>query len=301
MPAMRPYRSADLAALQAFLRAYPTPLEIYPTADDLAELLSPALWDVERGAVVWEDDGLAGFAVVSRYDNLHYAFRPAALTAAVEDEMIRWAADRIHERAADGSAHTLDASARSDDAAKQALLDRHGFAPVGVQTVRMARSLTAPLPALVIPAGWTLRPLAGVDEVAAYVAAHRAAYGTEHMTVEERAAMLADPHYRPELDLVLVAPGGDLAAFAVNFVNPADNERDGLSAGEVGIVGTVPAYQRQGLGRLAVLASLHALRAAGLATAVLGVSSVNAAAVRTYEHLGFAPRYALDWYAKAVS
>ena len=43
------------------------------------------------------------------------------------------------------------------------------------------------------------------------MALHRDAFGTTRMTVEGRLAMMRDPEYRSELDLVAVAPDGSRA------------------------------------------------------------------------------------------
>ncbi|MBU1751888.1 MAG: hypothetical protein KKA73_29775, partial [Chloroflexi bacterium] len=216
----RPYRAADQAAMQALLRAFPSPFESYPSADELPELLGPLDPDV----LLWDRDGeLAGFAFVDKYNNLIHRFRPGDLTDAIEQELMAWAVERIRARRAGDDAITLDASAHSDDAAKLAFLRRHGFGLTDVQSLFMARSLTEPFPAPQLPPGFSLRPLAGEDEVAAYVAVHRAAYGTTHMTVEERLTIMHEPAYRPDLDLVAVAPAprGALAAFCICFIDEA--------------------------------------------------------------------------------
>jgi hypothetical protein len=47
---------------------------------------------------------------------------------------------------------------------------------------------------------------------------HRAAFGTEYLTVEERLATMREPEYDPELDLLAVAPDGRLAAYCMCFI-----------------------------------------------------------------------------------
>ncbi|WP_343287283.1 mycothiol synthase [Gordonia sp. SID5947] len=65
------------------------------------------------------------------------------------------------------------------------------------------------------------------------------------------------------------------------------------SLGEVYIVGVDPAAQGRGLGRLLTLAGLHHLAALGIGEVELYVEGDNAAALHTYERLGFT-RYAID-------
>ncbi|HOU40148.1 MAG TPA: GNAT family N-acetyltransferase, partial [Promineifilum sp.] len=63
------------------------------------------------------------------------------------------------------------------------------------------------------PRIYTIRPVRGPAESEARVAVQRAAFESEWMTVERYARVRASPTYRPELDLVIEAPGGDLAGF----------------------------------------------------------------------------------------
>ena len=80
------------------------------------------------------------------------------------------------------------------------------------------RALGAALAGLPPPAGWAAAHLAtaarighytalGEQEAEALAALHRAAFGTDHMTVEERLAIMRAPGYLPELDLLAATPG----------------------------------------------------------------------------------------------
>ncbi|WP_044507192.1 mycothiol synthase [Gordonia sp. KTR9] len=70
-------------------------------------------------------------------------------------------------------------------------------------------------------------------------------------------------------------------------------KRHDADLGEVYIVGVDPAAQGRGLGRLLTLAGLHHLARAGVSEINLYVEGDNAAALHTYERLGFT-RYAVD-------
>lgn len=180
------------------------------------------------------------------------------------------------------------------------MLERHGFDRQNEGTLRMLRPLAEPIPEPVPPPGFTLRHVAGEGEVEAYVALHRAAFGTEHMTVAHRLMIMRDPDYRADGDLVLVAPDGALAAFCVCQIHPSENAATGQRWGWTDPIGVHPAYRRRGLGRAILLAGLGYLRAQDMETAALGASSTNPA-VRLYESTGFRTAFTYQWYAKPVS
>ena len=109
----------------------------------------------------------------------------------------------------------------------------------GVPTSNAATSL--PEPAL--PAGYRIRPLAGPHEVPARVEVHRAAFPPSRLNVEKYERLLTLPHYRFEDDLVVEAPDGSLAAFAMAWWD------EDARVGEFEPVGTHPDHQRRGLAR----------------------------------------------------
>lgn len=276
---------SDLLAMQSLLRTFPSRFDSYPTADDLTETLIP---DADN-TVVWRsaEGDVAGFAVVSPYLNLHHHFQPGALTTAIEDELMDWAVARVRAVAQDQQEMVLGAHACDEDTAKTTFLTRHGFVPSADVVLTMHHPLDDSIPEPALPAGWTLRPLRGASEIAAYVVAHQAAYGTQKMTAELRSSILDNPRYRPDLDLVAISPDGTLVAFCVCSIDDLLNQQTGRKEGEIGIVGTRPEFRGQGLGRAMVLAGLRALKAQGMDTATLSVGNWNTAALGLYQALGF--------------
>ncbi|HLG63452.1 MAG TPA: GNAT family N-acetyltransferase [Ktedonosporobacter sp.] len=164
----------------------------------------------------------------------------------------------------------------------------------------MARSLAEAVPAPQFPAGFTLRPVAGENEVEAVVALHQDAFGTRNMTRDGRLSILRNPEYVPELDLLLVAPDGTLAAFCYCTIPKEANAQSGRNEGEIAIIGTGKAYQNRGLGRAMVLAGLQSLKQFGIETATLGTSSENVKAQAVFAAAGFHIVYKTLWYSKSV-
>lgn len=274
----------------------------YPTVFDLRELLVPARIDTSVLVQLWEDaDGtLIAFGIVHiAFCNLYFYVHPKGQGSSIESDIILWA---LHEMWMIGQQQnkpmTLDVSCRENDLQRMTLLEQHGFVQQEEQTLQMRRPLAELVTVPQLPEGFIVRPLQGKQEIEEYVALHRDAFGTTKMTVEQRLTIINNPDYRPELDIVAVAPDGTFAAFCVCTINREVNERSGHNEGEIGLIGTRPAYRNMGLGRAMLLKGLQRLKACGISTATLGTTSSNANAIRLYETIGFEVATRLYWYSK---
>ncbi len=275
---------------------------IYPIASDLYEELADP--EAQATARLWENEGgqLIGFVYVNRWQNLVDVFAASEFTPAIETEAMDWGTIAMQRRNQEkGQSQTLDAGARESDLARMALLERHGFERQAETSLLMARSLAQPFPQPQLPAGFSIRPMGGETELEAYVALHRAAFGTEHMTVEYRRTIMRSPDYLPELDLVAVTQDGELAAFCMCQIFADDTPRaGGQKEGWTDPIGTHPSFQRRGLAKALMLTGLQLLQARGIDTALLGTSSENQAMQRTAEAIGFHTAAKTVWFCKTV-
>jgi len=272
----------------------------YPSASDLREAL--ALPRVQGNTRLWFGAGdLVGFAYVDPYHNLRFEFAQQEAPLGIESQIVDWGVDcvrrAIQER---GEPLTLDASCKADDSERIKLLERHGFVIGDMRTLRMARSLEQPIPVPQTPAGFHICHVAGEHEVEALVALHRAAFGTENMTVEGRLAMMSAPEYDPELDLLATAADGRLAATCVCSISLEENARTGRNEGYTDPISTHPDFQRRGLARELLLTGFQMLKERGVDTAVLSTSSQNLAMQCTAERVGFRVESTKLWFAKPV-
>ena len=299
---MHPYSPEDRQRVIDFRRAYTTRENAYdyPTAADLHELLNPSANEGTTRACIWEDESskMAAFAILAlRYCNCYFLIAPQAGSDEIETDILDWAERQLRET---DNCTTIDTPCRDTDTERVAFLERHGFVRQETQTLYMARSLSEPIPLAVFPEGFILRPAVGEQELEAMVALHQAAFGTQNMTIEARRAIMSNPAYIPELDLLLEAPDGTLTAFCYCSIPQEANELSGRSEGEIGIIGTSPAYQKRGLGRAMLLAGLQHLKNFGVETATLGTSSENEGAHSVYFSVGFRVSYRSLWYAKSI-
>ena len=132
--------------------------------------------------------------------------------------------------------------------------------------------------------GFHIRPLNGTSEVEAYVNLHRAAFESKNMTLEWRNRTLQRSEYIPELDLVVVAPNGQLAAFCICWL--AENPK-GHCRGQVEPLGVHPEYRRLGLGQAILSEGLKRLQSRGAKQIHVQTDHYRDAAFKLYESSGF--------------
>jgi mycothiol synthase len=245
-----------------------------------------ALWEsgseIVAFAFFWVPPSAEGHDVY-----LWFSVHPSAREGDLTSGIVAWAAERASVLA--GPDAVLMASAREDDHWRLASLSTFGFTPIRV-FLRMVRKLDDDLPVPSPPSGYQIRPVAGLDELDAWVDLFNAAFADHWnhipLTSEEHRIQLGRAHYRQDLDLVVVAPDGTLAAFCSCAIKDHD---DGRREAWIDLVGTRPAYRRRGLASAVIAAGLTALRAHGPTEAKLGVDAESpTSATALYESLGFA-------------
>lgn len=274
----------------------------YPSIIDLREML--ALSNVQEKTRLWFDahNQMIGFAFVDPYHNLRFEFDEQAAHLSIEPEIVSWGIECIRRAMQEsGESVTLDASCQADNTRRIALLEQHGFVRQEIRSLHLVRPLNEPIPTPQMPAGFSIRHLAGEQEAKALVTLHRAAFGTKNMTVEERLAMMRVPDYEAALDLLAIAPDGSLAAYCICSISQEENERTGRNEGYTDPIATHPHFQRRGLAQALLLTGFHKLKQRGIERAVLGTSSQNEAMLRTAKAVGFRVQSTKLWFAKPIS
>lgn len=299
---MRPYAARDMPRLLDFRRACTTLANIndYPQITDLYEILSRVSATSQEQVALWEDvhGAIVAYGIVAlNYCNLYFFIDPQAQTDELASQIITWGREQIK---ATGKCAVIDTPCRDTNTERVALLEQHGFVRADGETLFMARSLAESIPQPHFPEGFQLRPVRDEDEVDELVALHQEAFGTQNMTREGRLSIMRNPEYIPELDLLLLAPDGTYAAFCYCSIPKEANEQSGRNEGEIAIIGTRPAYRKQGLGRAMLLAGLQCLKDHGIETATLGTSSENDGAQSVYTSAGFEIAYRSLWYSREV-
>jgi len=288
----RPYAGdADLQAMiDLLVVARPSGhIADYPSIVDLREMLDTS--EVQANTSLWEDGNgqLVSFAIVRpAHGNLIFEIAPQARDGDLAAQMVAWSVERVRDvRPGAEEAASLQMSCRDDNLERVALLERLGFVRQEQYTLHFARPLSDPIPEPQVPEGFGIRYLAGEHEVEAHVALHRAAFGTENMTVEGRLSWMHTPDYAPELDLVAVAPDGTLAAYVFCSISAEENALTGRKDGYTDPVATHPAFQQRGLARALLLTGFRLLKQRGIETARTSTGSWNVAMQRAAQSVGY--------------
>jgi len=164
------------------------------------------------------------------------------------------------------------------------LLTELGFVPYRTWDYITTRPLTAPIPAPRLPDGFTIRG-ATVDDCAQLAAIRTNTFGGDWRAASYRAQVMQQPGYRPEHELVVVAPDGRFAAFTVIRLDEVN---------QVGLfepVGTHSDFRRLGLASALLVHGLRVMQQQGMAWAMIEHAAENLPARDLYRTLGFVKKY----------
>lgn len=208
----------------------------------------------------------------------------------VRRDILDWQADLAPAGGARAAGDRADATASgppvleawaADGWRESALLVELGWTPSDTVLTQYLQQLDIELDPPRVPDGYVLRSLRGPEDIPARVEVHRAAFAPSRMTVEKYAILRAQDHYALDRDIVVEAPDGTFAAFAMCWTDLRG------SIGEFEPVGTHPDHQRRGLGRVIMRHGLRLMRAAGLRDALVFSLRANAASEALYRSAGF--------------
>jgi ribosomal protein S18 acetylase RimI-like enzyme len=288
----RAYHGAtDLQRMAALVHADPS---AHAHVVDLPYRLSSWALDDPENVCLWEDqrgDLLAWAVLQFPFWTIDYAYHPNA-PAQTHQQILRWADARIRQLA-----QTLPerpmwfVNVFEEQEQRCEELHAAGFASqadVGDNSwfqLILERSADQPIPEADVPPGYSIRSLHGPAEVEAYVAIHRAAFQSENMTNAWRLRTLEQPTYRPELDLVAVAPDGRLAGFCVCWFDARGPS--GQPSGQIEPLGVQQEFQGQGLARAILAYGIRRLHQLGAERVLVETDNYRPAAIALYESVGF--------------
>lgn len=208
--------------------------------------------DLHREILVWADQR------AQRVQNTPYA-RSAWFVMVFSGQH-----DRIRDLEQAGFACQSDVG---EDSWSKVLMRRSAQAPINVYKPRTS--------------GFTVRALAGEKEVSKYVDLHQSVFESKNMTLDWRMRTLQHPDYTPELDIVIEASDGNLAAFCICWLDKHSMN------GHVEPLGNHKDYRQYALGRVALSEGLHRLQALGAQNIYVETDNYRNTAFRLYESFDF--------------
>jgi len=211
---------------------------------------------------------------------VHPAFRSPEL----EVEMMSVAETQFATTQAEGR-QRLVLWAHASDPLRQDLLTRRGYAKSRwLPEYQRRRDMSAPIPNVEPPAEYSIRALGDASEHPArswvsWKAFHPKEPDDKYQGWTWYRNVQRAPLYRRDLDLVAVAPNGELAAFCTLWFD------DVTRTAAFEPVGTHPDHQRKGLGKALMAEGLRRVRDLGATLCTVGSYSESAGAL--YASLGF--------------
>ena len=234
---------------------------------------------VFRQSHLWFDGArLVAFAWPEE-DSVETALHPDY--PALYETVLAWAVGHYRNTTGDSEAVDFSTSAFSRDTVRNAALDRLGFRRSDMGRVVYGQRITGTTSPPKLPPGYALRHVAGPAESEARATVQRAAFESDFMSAERHRRVCAMPTYRPELDIVAVAPDGELAAFALVWLDQSNR------LGVFEPLGVAVPHQRRGLGRALMAEGVRRLAAFGATYACVATGMLHDEARRLYEATGF--------------
>jgi mycothiol synthase len=218
------------------------------------------LWETEEGelaSVLNREEAGSGYLQVD----------PRHRTRELEEEMVALAEERLAVQR-EGQ-RVLSVWADAEDTLRLDLLQRRGYRRGKWAESQWRRDLDATVPEAPLPPGYTVRALGGVDELpvrswASWKAFHPDAPDEDYQGWEWYLNIQRCPLYRRDLDLVAVAPEGEIVAFTTVWYD------DVTRSAYFEPVGTMPAHQRRGLARAILSEGLRRLQRLSARRAFVG-------------------------------
>ena len=275
---MRPYQTEDdYWRIRAFLRQVMLLNKVREKSWHVARLdywrwhgiANQGDGQLEQDVFLWETEEGQIASVLNREEagNAYLQVHPRLRTPELEEEMVALAEERLAVRR-EGK-QVLAVWTDAQDTLRLDILKRHGYTRGKWAESQWRRDLDTPVPGTSLPPDYTVRALGDVDELparswASWKAFHPDAPDDDYEGWEWYLNIQRCPLYRRDLDIVAVAPEGEIVAFTTVWYD------DVTRSAYFEPVGTMPAHQRRGLARAILSEGLRRLQRLGAARAFVG-------------------------------
>ena len=240
---------------------------------------------LEEVITLWQMDGqIVAMLNPDTPGEAFFQIHPAYREQISVSEMLDVAEQKLANTKEHGKKELL-AWVNAADKAMKVILTECGYAPSRFKPEYMRlRSFTKPIPESVPQSGYTVRALGDTSELPArswlsWKVFHPDEPDEKYQGWEWYQNVQRVPLYRRDLDIVAVAPDGELAAFCTVWFD------DVTRTAVFEPVGTHPDHQKRGLGKAVMSEGLR--RAEKLGATLASVSSYTTGAHALYDSMGF--------------
>jgi mycothiol synthase len=224
---------------------------------------------LERDVFLWEaEDGqIVSVLNPEQAGNAHLQVHPRLCPPELEEEMIALAEERLAVRRQGKRMVAVWTAARDTD--RLAILERRGYTRGKWAEHQWRRDLDTPIPDVPVPSGYRVRALGDANELPARSWASWRGFHPDELEDgyegwEWYLNIQRCPLYRRDLDIVAVAPGGEIASVCTLWYD------DVTRSAYVEPVATVPEHRRLGLARAAIVEGLRRVQRLGATRAFVG-------------------------------
>jgi len=256
--------------------------------------------DLTKLVHVWEDgDGtVLGWTLL---DPRGAGFDPQISNEArrrfpdLEKEINAWSEQTLLSllRLRGSDATHMETDAAVGDIPRLRVLAELGWSPQDDEVMWLSRRSLAHIERPVLPDGYAVRSVRGIEEAGRVAEVHAAGFGSSWTPgLYER--LMTSPGYSAEREFVVAAADGRLVAFCVTWPDTVN------LAGLFEPVAVHPDYRRLGLGRAVMRAGMLAMREWGMRYAEVTYGVDNPASGPLYRSEGFEPIERVILYRKPV-
>jgi len=219
---------------------------------------------------IWEtsDRQIAAVLNPEGRGEAHLQVHPGLRKPELDEEMIIVAERQLAGAGSDGR-RALRVFTDGRDTIRHDILIRRSYTKRGLSEHQWRRELDVPIPDVPAAPGYTVRSLGDVDELparswASWRAFHPDEPDGRYKGWEWYCNIQRMPLYRRDLDLVAVAPTGEIASFCTIWYD------DVTRSAYYEPVGTTPEHQRHGLAKAIMTEGLRRLKRMGATRAFVG-------------------------------
>ncbi len=264
----------------------------YPP-DEAARRENITLWEVPGG------DLAAWVLIDPDWHTFDVFIHPDWFTNPAAEGLYAWAADQAARRIdSSGQAIVQTMWASEGDPLTIQRLERMEFTRRQRYHQLFEQSLAGPpLPELSLPAGYRVRPVAGIDDVQRRAAASHAAFESDlpfDAYWPRYLRFMQSPLYPIGQDLMIENSDGRVAAFCICWLDPIN------CVGSFEPLGVHPDFQRRGFGKAILQAGMRLMQVAGMTSAIVGTGWDNTPAVNLYQAARFNLSLRLLTYEKEI-